>query len=190
MPLEQAPGIKQVLAKIREDFRVWAKVGAWEPSFKKFVHLMLFSPGFQFTLSLRLQEIFGYIPLIGKLMRRLLCYGTTIFFGSEVNIMARIGAGVYIPHPLGIVIGEGVKIGNYVTLFQGITLGRRNYRKAECPIVKDHAIIYAGAKVFGRIVIGDKAVVGSNAVVLVDVPDGCAVFGIPAEIISRPKQPL
>ena len=104
-----------------------------------------------------------------RISRRYRCY---------INSNARIGVGCFFPHPVGIVIGEGVKIGEKATIYQGVTLGRKYMDKADYPVVGDNVIIYANVVVAGNIKIGDGAVIGCNSVVLRDVAAGEVVSGI------------
>lgn len=112
-----------------------------------------------------------------------------ILTGFECHLEATIDAGLFIAHTQNIVIGEGVKIGKHVTIYNGVTLGsvRRDCssKKDRYPQVLDGAIIYSGAKVLGDIIIGKESVVGANAVVLQNVPDGCLAVGVPARVIRR-----
>jgi serine O-acetyltransferase len=106
-------------------------------------------------------------------------------FACEVNFQIKsIGKGLRIPHPLGIVIGANAEIGNNVTIFHNVTLGRK-IMGSLCQIpVGDNATISAGAVILGPLTIGENAVIGANAVVLNDVPANTTVVGIPARPIS------
>ena len=100
--------------------------------------------------------------------------------------------GLCLPHPVGIVIGEGSVIGNDVTIYQGVTLGRASHEVDAYPSIDDGAVIYAGATLLGPIRIGRNAVVAAHSVVLSDVPDFATVVGAPARIVrtSRPDDAL
>lgn len=186
-PIMQPEPMETPLGKMKADLRVWCNLSGAKPNAAAFLRLALFSPGFQFTLSLRTQEAVRGIPILGKVLRRVLWQWTTLLFGCEVGMGAKIGGGVYFPHPWGIVIGDGSVIGREVVIFQQVTLGRRNYRKSEYPTIRDGAILYAGAKVFGSITIGEKSIVGSNAVVSVDVPNGVAMVVPQAVLVERTR---
>lgn len=172
-----------VFQKIKEDFHVWLQVSGWTSRPAALLRLLSFSPGFQLTVLLRLQEACLRLSFVGKAFRKLLWYLTTIRFGSEISLSTKIGGGVYIPHPWGIVIGDGVVIGKKVTIFHQVTLGRADFKKKELPVVENGAVIYAGAKVFGNVVIGEDAIIASNAVVLSSAPPGSVVAGIPARVV-------
>ena len=112
-------------------------------------------------------------------------------YGVFISPNAKIGIGLKIPHPSGIVIGNKVRIGNNVTIFQQVTLGGARIGDAQkdlYPEVGDNTVLFAGAKIIGKIKIGKSCVVGANSVVINDVPDHCIVVGIPAKIIDPPKK--
>ncbi len=102
---------------------------------------------------------------------------------------ARIGEGILIDHGMGVVIGEATIIGNRVTIYQGVTLGATGNEKQwkRHPTIGNDVVIGSGAKVLGPINIGDNVKIGSNAVVLQDVPSNATAVGIPAKIIL-PKE--
>lgn len=89
---------------------------------------------------------------------------------------------VKFPHPLGIVIGDGVKIGNDCRIYQNVTIGLiENMPAADAvnryPTIEDRVIIYAGAVIAGPVTIGAGATIGANAVITRDVPPGAVAFG-------------
>ncbi len=104
--------------------------------------------------------------------------------GCHIHPFARIGRGCVLPHPVGIVIGDGVEIGTGAVIYQHVTLGRARRDVAREPIVEAQSIIYAGAAVLGPVRVARGTVVGANAVVTTDVPAGHVAVGIPA--ICRP----
>lgn len=98
------------------------------------------------------------------------------------------GINFRIKHPVGVVIGSGVKIGDNVTIFQNVTLGGRRMGDGggeKYPSIDDGSVIFAGAVILGDVKVGKHCTVGANAVVLLDVPNGSTVVGVPARIISR-----
>lgn len=89
-----------------------------------------------------------------------------------------IGKGICLPHNIGIVIAGNAKIGEYVTIFQQVTIGVDGIGKSEnAPQIGNHVIIGAGAKIIGSVKIGNYVVIGANAVVTKDVPDNKTVVG-------------
>lgn len=105
--------------------------------------------------------------------------------GIEIHPAARIGRRVFIDHGMGVVIGETAELGDDVTLYHGVTLGGTSWQKGKRhPTLGKGVVVGAGAKILGPITIGDGAKVGSNAVVVKDVPPGATAVGIPARILD------
>ena len=105
--------------------------------------------------------------------------------GIEIHPGATIGRRFFIDHGMGVVIGETAEIGDDVTLYHGVTLGGTSWNKGKRhPTLKDRVVVGAGAKVLGPITIHEDGKVGSNAVVVKDVPAGATAVGIPARIIA------
>ncbi len=105
--------------------------------------------------------------------------------GIEIHPGATIGRRVFIDHGMGIVIGETAEIGDDCTLYHGVTLGGTSWNKGKRhPTLGRHVVLGAGAKILGPILVGDGAKVGSNAVVVRDVPAGATAVGIPARIVT------
>jgi len=99
-------------------------------------------------------------------------------FACHVSARARIGPGLRLPHPLAIVIGEGVVIGAGATIYHGVTLGRRRADSADYPRVGDGTTIYCGATLLGAVMIDDGASVGAQRLIIGDAAAG--VRGEPA----------
>lgn len=105
--------------------------------------------------------------------------------GIEIHPGAHIGHGFCIDHGMGVVIGETTEIGNWVTLYQGVTLGGTGKQSGKRhPTVRDHAVIGVGASVLGAITIGEGARIGGGAVVVKDVPPHATAVGVPARIVA------
>lgn len=102
----------------------------------------------------------------------------SIITGADIPINCKIGGGLLLPHPNGVVIHPDAKIGPNCLIFQQVTIGARN---GGVPTLGGHVDIGAGAKLLGPINIGDHVKIGANAVVLNDVPSECTVVGIPAK---------
>lgn len=174
----------RVSDKIQQDFDVWARAMGRPANARLFLRLALIEPGFQLALSLRLQEALVRLPVVGHLLRRLLWYATTIWTGCHIGPGVAIGGGLYLPHPIGIVIGAEATVGSDVAIYQQVTLGRRDPAMAGAPSIGDHCRLSAGAKILGPVVIGDGATIGANAVVLIDVPPGRTAIGVPARLAA------
>jgi serine O-acetyltransferase len=105
--------------------------------------------------------------------------------GIEIHPGATIGRRFFIDHGMGVVIGETAEIGDDVTLYHGVTLGGTTWNRGKRhPTLRNGVVVGAGAKLLGPLVVGDYAKVGSNAVVVKDVPPGATAVGIPARIIA------
>jgi len=108
--------------------------------------------------------------------------------GIEIHPGAAIGRRFFIDHGMGVVIGETAVIGDDCTLYHGVTLGGTSWRKGKRhPTLGDNVVVGAGAKVLGPIDVGIGARVGSNAVVVKNVPAGATVVGIPGRIVSTKR---
>jgi serine O-acetyltransferase len=105
--------------------------------------------------------------------------------GIEIHPGASIGRRVFIDHGMGVVIGETAEIGDDCTLYHGVTLGGVKWdRVKRHPTLGRKVVVGAGAKILGPILVGDGAKIGSNAVVVRDVPAGATAVGIPARIVT------
>lgn len=114
-----------------------------------------------------------------------------VIFGLEAPARLEIGPGLVIPHSFGTILGAA-RIGSNVTIYQQVTLGAKTadfqYDPEKRPIVGDGAMITAGAKIIGPVRLGANCVIGANAVVLEDVPDGALAAGVPATIRLLPPK--
>jgi serine O-acetyltransferase len=107
--------------------------------------------------------------------------------GIEIHPAVVIGRRVFIDHGMGVVIGETAEIGDDCTIYQGVTLGGTSlYRGTKRhPTLGKSVVVSAGAKVLGGFTVGDGAKIGSNAVVLKEVPAGATVVGVPGRIVEE-----
>ncbi|MBM3129620.1 MAG: serine O-acetyltransferase [Chloroflexi bacterium] len=109
--------------------------------------------------------------------------------GIEIHPGAKIGAGFFIDHGMGVVIGETAEVGDNVTLYHGVTLGGTSLNKGKRhPTLEDNVVIGAGAKVLGAITIGACSRIGANAVVVRSVPANSVVVGVPGQIVHRREE--
>ncbi|MGE7371169.1 serine O-acetyltransferase EpsC [Neorhizobium sp. NPDC001467] len=174
--------------KVRADLKRYAlREDRTSASLGFTLRMLLLTPGFQFVFSRRLQEMAVKIPLVGRLLRRILWWWSCVFFGSELAMAARIGGGLYVPHPFGIVVGAAT-LGRNVSILQNVTIGRKAADDPRDPVIEDDVSISAGAVVVGAIIIGQGATIGANAVVTRDVPAQTIAMGIPAKVVV-PKSP-
>ncbi|HEX2197403.1 MAG TPA: serine O-acetyltransferase [Burkholderiales bacterium] len=107
--------------------------------------------------------------------------------GIEIHPGAKIGSCVFIDHGMGVVIGETAEVGDGCTIYQGVTLGGTSLYRGEKrhPTLGSGVVVGAGAKVLGGFVVGDGARIGSNAVVVKEVPAGATVVGIPGRLVEE-----
>jgi serine O-acetyltransferase len=101
---------------------------------------------------------------------------------SDIEPRATLGKGLMLPHPNGVVIHEDAIIGDDCMIMQQVTIGMIG--DGEVPTIGDRVYIGAGAKIIGRVIIGDGARIGANAVVTTDVPPNCTAVGVPARIVE------
>jgi len=114
-------------------------------------------------------------------LARWLAHWGRFLTGIEIHPSARIGIGFFIDHGMGVVIGETAEVGDYVTLFQGVTLGGTGKERGKRhPTLGNHVVVGAGAKILGGITIGDNVKIGANSVVLKNVSANSTVIGVPA----------
>jgi len=111
---------------------------------------------------------------------RFIAFVTTAVTGIEIHPAAVIGRGLFIDHGVGVVIGETAEVGDDVTIYQGVTLGGTGFARGKRhPTVGNEVMIGAGAALLGPIVIGERAKIGANSVVIHDVPANSTVVGNP-----------
>lgn len=122
------------------------------------------------------------VPVLGSVLKQV----NHAITGADIAWSARIGPGLVLWHPTGVVIGPRVVVGRDARVQQGITLGAARSRtgKDGDPVLGDGVYVGAGARVLGPVRVGDRARIGANAVVLTDVPDDASAVGVPARIIA------
>ena len=101
--------------------------------------------------------------------------------GADIPLGCRIGGGLLVPHPNGVVIHVDAEIGPNCLIFQQVTIGAI---EDGVPTLGGHVDVGAGAKILGDVRVGDNALIGANAVVVKDVPPGATAVGIPAVSIG------
>ena len=120
-----------------------------------------------------------------KLLARSISTFSRWLTGIEIHPGATLGRRFFIDHGMGVVIGETAEIGDDVTLYHGVTLGGTSWNSGKRhPTLEDNVVIGAGAQVLGPITIGKSGKVGSNSVVVKDLPENATAVGIPARIVS------
>lgn len=169
--------------RLREDVRC---VFERDPAARTRFEVLTTYPGVHAVMVHRMSHALWKRKL--KWLARVLSNVARLFTGIEIHPGARIGRRFFIDHGMGVVIGETAVIGDDCTLYHGVTLGGTSWQKGKRhPTLGNDVVVGAGAKVLGPIRIGHGARVGSNAVVVKAVPDGCTVIGVPGRIIEAVK---
>jgi serine O-acetyltransferase len=142
--------------------------------------ILRWDPGRSLLASIRAYQTGGWFTRKAAVIRHRF-WG--IVTGADIPLNVRIGGGLLIPHPNGIVIHPDAIVGPNCLIFQQVTLGTRGTGNA--PKLGGHVDVGAGAKILGAVQIGDHVRIGANAVVMCDVPDHTAAVGVPARVVSR-----
>ena len=157
-----------------------------DPAARTFFEVLTTYPGVHAVL---LHRAANFIWRHGfQWLARVLSSFTRWITGIEIHPGATIGRRFFIDHGMGVVIGETAEIGDDCTLYHGVTLGGTSWEKGKRhPTLGNDVVVGAGAKVLGPITLGDGARVGSNAVVVKDVPPNSTVVGVPGRtVVSEP----
>jgi serine O-acetyltransferase len=170
--------------RLREDISI---VFDRDPAARNAFEILTTYPGLHAVLMHRLSHALWRRGL--KWLARLLSNVARLFTGIEIHPGAQIGRRFFIDHGMGVVIGETAEIGDDCTLYHGVTLGGTSWEKGKRhPTLGNDVVVGAGAKVLGPIKIGDGARIGSNAVVVKEVPPLATVVGVPGRAVSATKQ--
>ena len=157
-----------------------------DPAARNYFEVLTTYPGVHAIIWHRLNHLLWNAGL--KWLARFLSTIARLLTGIEIHPGARIGRRFFIDHGMGVVIGETAEIGDDCTLYHGVTLGGTTWQKGKRhPTLGNNVVVGAGAKVLGPISVGDGARVGSNAVVVRDVPPEATVVGIPGHIVRQTK---
>jgi serine O-acetyltransferase len=166
---------------LKKDFAI---IFERDPAARNWLEVLLCYPGFHALLVHRAAHWLNDrgIPFFPRFLSHLGRFLT----GIEIHPGATIGAGTFIDHGMGVVIGETATIGDYCLIYQGATLGGTGKESGKRhPTLGNHVVVGAGAKVLGNLQIGDRVRIGAGSIVLRDVPSDCTVVGVPGRIISR-----
>ena len=167
--------------RLREDIRC---VFERDPAASSAWEIVLSYPGFHAVVHHRAAHWLWNHRL--RWLARLLAAVSRLVTGIEIHPAARIGRRFFIDHGMGVVIGETAEIGDDVTLYHGVTLGGTSWdRGKRHPTLGNDVVVGAGAKVLGPIDVGAGSRIGSNAVVVKDIPEGSTVVGIPGRVVNR-----
>ncbi|CAN1548898.1 CysE Serine acetyltransferase [Burkholderiaceae bacterium] len=156
---------------------------ARDPAARNRLEVVLCYPGLHAVWLHRVAHFLWQANL--KLIARLWSMLARWLTGIEIHPGVKIGRRVFLDHGLGIVIGETTVIGDDCTIYQGVTLGGTSLYKGakRHPTLGKGVVVSAGAKVLGGFTVGDGARIGSNAVVLKEIPAGATAVGVPARTL-------
>lgn len=160
-----------------------------DPAAHSILEVLTSYPGIKAILIHRIAHFFWKIGM--PFVPRYLSEITREITGIEIHPGAEIGKDFFIDHGGGVVIGETAKIGDNVTIYQGVVLGGTLSDPIKRhPIIGDNVVVGTGAKLLGPIKIGDNVKIGANSVVVNDVPENSVVVGVPGRVISRNGQKI
>ncbi len=170
-----------IFASIREDF---SNVYKTDPALNSRLDFLFNYPGVWALAWYRIAHKLYNSNF--KRLARMIMGLSQILTNIDIHPAAKIGNRVFIDHGFGVVIGETTIIEDDVIIYQGVTLGGVSLIQGKRhPTIKKGAVIGAGAKVLGNIIIGEKAKIGANSVVVKNVPDCSTAIGIPAHVIEK-----
>ena len=155
-----------------------------DPACRSSFDVILSYPGFHAVFLHRISHRLWGWGL--RTLPRFLSHIARFLTGIEIHPGVKAGKGLFIDHGMGVVIGETTEIGQNVTLYQGVTLGGVSLKKEKRhPTLRDNVVVGAGAKVLGPFEVGENSRIGSNSVVVKEVPPNSTVVGIPGQVIIK-----
>jgi len=164
---------------LRSDFKA---VFERDPAVRNIFEIVFCYPGFHALLFHRLAHALWRRKI--RFLGRIVSHLGRFFTGIEIHPGAVIGRGFFIDHGMGVVVGETAEIGDNCTLYHGVTLGGTSWAKEKRhPTLGNNVIIGAGAKVLGPFKVGDNSRIGSNSVVVSEVPPNSTVVGVPGRVV-------
>ena len=186
--MELIDALPEILEVLKTDIRAGYE---GDPAAKSVDEVILTYPAFKaisiYRMAHKLYEM--QVPLVPRMMTE---YAHRIT-GIDIHPGATIGKYFFIDHGTGVVIGETCIIGDHVTLYQGVTLGAKNFQVDDNgrpvnvprhPIIGNHVTIYANSTILGRITIGENTVIGGNIWLTHSVPPGSRILQSKAVDVS------
>lgn len=154
-----------------------------DPAARTTAEVFLLYPGFHALIWHRMSH---WLYLHKRFfLARLISQMGRSFTGVEIHPGAKIGRGLFIDHGMGIVIGETAEVGDFCTIYHGVTLGGTGKDTGKRhPTIGSNVLISTGAKVLGPFTVGDNSRIGANAVVLQEVPANSTVVGLKARVVK------
>jgi serine O-acetyltransferase len=174
-----------IFKEIKEDIQA---IFERDPAARSTLEIILCYPGFHARLFHRIAHALWNKKLY--LSARFVSHISRFLTGIEIHPGAKIGRRFFIDHGMGVVIGETAEIGDDVTIYHGVTLGGVSLNKGKRhPTIGNGVVIGSGAKVLGPFKVGDGAKIGSNSVVIKEVPENATVVGIPGRVVTEATKP-
>jgi serine O-acetyltransferase len=168
-----------MFSQLKEDMKV---VFERDPAVRSVFEIIFCYPGFHAMIFYRISHWLWRNQM--KFLGRFVSHIGRFLTGIEIHPGATIGRGFFIDHGMGVVIGETAEIGENCTLYHGVTLGGTSWAKEKRhPTLGDNVVIGSGAKILGPFTLGNNSKVGSNSVVVKEVPDNATVVGIPGRVV-------
>jgi serine O-acetyltransferase len=173
-----------VFLTLKEDIKV---VFDRDPAVRSVLEVYFCYPGFHAILLHRVAHALWQRNFY--FLGRLTSHFGRFLTGIEIHPGAKIGKGFFIDHGMGVVIGETAEIGDNCTLYHGVTLGGTSWAKEKRhPTLGNNVVVGSGAKILGPFTVGDNSKIGSNSVVVKEVPPNSTVVGVPGRIVFTEGQ--
>tara|TARA_B100001121_G_scaffold24931_1_gene19291 strand:- start:509 stop:1084 length:576 start_codon:yes stop_codon:yes gene_type:complete len=161
-----------------------------DPAAKSILSIVLTYPGVKAVFFHQISNFFYKAGF--DLVARIISQTVRFFTGIEIHPGAKIGKNLFIDHGMGVVIGETSEIGDNVTIYHAVTLGgsspsidsERQRHEKRHPTIGNEVVIGSGAQIIGPVIVGDRARIAANAVVVKDVPANATMIGIPAKAVK------
>ncbi len=122
------------------------------------------------------------IPIIGPTISKIINHFALFYTSCDVSPLAEIDLSVRFPHPVGIVIGEGVKIGANTKIWQQVTIGSHGREIKEYPVIGEGVKVFSKASILGNVNIGNNSTIGAHSLVLISIPENTTARGVPARL--------
>ncbi len=168
-----------MFSMLKEDMKV---VFERDPAVRNVFEIIFCYPGFHAILFYRISHWLWVRKC--KFLGRFLSHISRFLTGIEIHPGAKIGHRLFIDHGMGVVIGETAVVGDDCTLYHGVTLGGTSWAKEKRhPTLGNNVVVGAGAKILGPFMVGDHSKIGSNSVVVKEVPAHATVVGIPGRVV-------
>lgn len=164
---------------LKQDLKV---VFERDPAVRSVFEIVFCYPGFHALIFYRMAHALWERKLY--FLGRFVSHIGRFMTGIEIHPGAKIGSGFFIDHGMGVVIGETAEIGDNCTLYHGVTLGGTSWAKEKRhPTLGSNVVVGSGAKILGPFEVKDGSKVGSNSVVVKEVPENATVVGVPGRVV-------